>query len=158
MIRILPFVKTVVRHHNSISPLTLWPSKVLRHLALRVAGPAIIGRLSPNSHILIDLSRLPLTRDRPLGAKATEYTLSLWPSIPSSRSIRNPFLASQTLTLLSRDPAATYSPPGEMATVVTPSSMARLSTSCPLSISHTRTVRSPLPDAMCFPLRAKSSE
>lgn len=56
-----------------ISALTLWPSNVLKHLALRGGGfPGIGGCLSPNSHILIDLSRLPLTRDRPLGAKATE--------------------------------------------------------------------------------------
>ena len=119
----------------------------------------IIPCALPNSHILIVLSKLPLTKDLPSGANATEYTLSLWPSIcPSSLSTSIPVRVSHTLTLLSSEPAATKSPFGDIATVVTPSSITRLRISRPLSRSQTRTVRSPLPDAMCLPLRAKSSE
>lgn len=69
---------------------SLWPSKVLTHRPpLDVALPEMgIPRGVLSSHILIVLSRLPLTRSLPLGEKATEYTLSLWPSWPSSLSRR----------------------------------------------------------------------
>jgi hypothetical protein len=111
-----------------------------------------------NSHILIVLSRLPLTSSRALGENATLYTLSLWPSGPSRRSRRYPILTSHTLTLLSREPAATSLVSGEMATVVTPSSIVSVKLQLPVSKSQILTVLSPLPDAIVRPSRAKSNE
>lgn len=49
---------------------TLWPSKVRMHLPLG-AAPGIIREGVVSSHILIVLSKLPLTRRSPEGAKAT---------------------------------------------------------------------------------------
>lgn len=120
---------------------TLWPSNVLMHLPPLEDWFPIIPLLSgPSCHILMVLSKLPLTRLSPSGANATEYTLSLCPSGPSSRAMILPERTSHTRTLLSRDPAATHSPFGDMATVVTPSSMPSVNTSLLRSMSQTRTV------------------
>jgi hypothetical protein len=67
---------------------TLWPSNVLIHFP---PFGVVEGRMllcGANSHILIVLSRLPLTNSRPVGENATEYTLSLCPSGPSRRWTR----------------------------------------------------------------------
>lgn len=125
---------------------------------LQPLGPELLGILGESSHILIVLSRLPLTSSLPLGEKATEYTESLWPSGPSRRSVRYPVKMSQTRTLLSREPAATNLVSGEIATVVTPSSMVNVKIFELVSISQRRTVLSPLPDAIVLPSRAKSNE
>lgn len=100
------------------------------------------------------LSKLPDTSSRLVGEKATEYTLSLWPGLPpasSNLSKRLPLCKSHTRTLLSRLPAAKKRLSGEIATVVTPSSMVRDKMHWLFGISQTRTVRSPEPDAIKRP-------
>lgn len=52
---------------------------------------------------------------------------------------------------LIEEPAATRSPRGEIATVVTPSSIEKFIFSLPIFRSQRRTVRSPLPEAMYCP-------
>ena len=66
------------------------------------------------------LSKLPLTSPLPSGVKATLYTLS---RCPRSRSTRTPVATSHIRTTVSREPAATNCPLGEMATEVTPASL-----------------------------------
>src|SRR5690349_9782546 len=63
--------------------LTLCPSKVLTQRPPLGPLPPCGPRTDESSHILMVLSRLPLTSSLPLGEKATLYTLSLWPSGPS---------------------------------------------------------------------------
>lgn len=65
---------------------------------------------------------------------------------------------SQMRTLLSRLPAATKRLLGEMATVVTPSSMVRVVKQSSVARSHRRMVRSPEPEAMKRPSEEKSRE
>ena len=55
-----------------ISDLTLWPSNVRIHLPPLTALWGCMPRGTVSSQSLIVLSRLPLTRSRPLGANATE--------------------------------------------------------------------------------------
>ena len=73
---------------NATRSRTLWPSNVLIHFP---PFGVVEGRMllcGANSHILIVLSRLPLTNSRPVGENATEYTLSRCPSGPSRRWTR----------------------------------------------------------------------
>ena len=78
----------------------LYPSNVLTHFQGLAPAPAR-HQAADNSHILIVLSKLPLTRSLPFGANATLYKLSLRPSAPLILSTRYPVLASQTRILLS---------------------------------------------------------
>ncbi|KAH3669682.1 hypothetical protein OGATHE_002494 [Ogataea polymorpha] len=76
----------------------------------------------------------------------------------SSLSTKNPWLASHTLTVLSNEPAAISFPSGEAATVVTPSSILRVSEHWPVNTSQILTVLSPEPETSLEPSGKKSNE
>lgn len=137
---------------------TLWPFIVRTHESSSSPTPGYAPRDAVSSQSFIVSSRLPLTMCLPLGAKATQYTLLLWPLGPSKRSTMIPVVVSQIWTFISSDAAATYRPSSDTETAVTPPSILKMCTSSPLRTSQRRTVLSPLPEATYRPLPANAKE